>query len=207
MILIGQYDSPFVRRVGIALTLYGLAFEHRPWSSFGDAARIRAYSPLSRVPVLVVGQAALTDSHLILAHLDESAPEGRSLTPAEPAARLRARALTGLATGAAETAVSLFYELKLHDSPSPLLVDRRQGQLRQAVAALEAAAAGIATPFLCGAEPSHADIAMAAAMRFVTEAHAGLIEPGGIPALTRRCAALEATEPFQTIRQPFIPPA
>ena len=29
MILIGQYDSPFVRRVGIALTLYGMKFEHR----------------------------------------------------------------------------------------------------------------------------------------------------------------------------------
>jgi hypothetical protein len=28
MILIGQLDSPFARRVGIALTLYGLPFEH-----------------------------------------------------------------------------------------------------------------------------------------------------------------------------------
>ena len=37
MILIGQYDSPFVRRVGIALRLYGLAFEHQPWSAFSDA--------------------------------------------------------------------------------------------------------------------------------------------------------------------------
>ena len=33
MILIGQYDSPFVRRVGIALSLYDIPFEHRPWSS------------------------------------------------------------------------------------------------------------------------------------------------------------------------------
>jgi hypothetical protein len=30
MILIGQYDSPFVRRVGIALALYSISFEHRP---------------------------------------------------------------------------------------------------------------------------------------------------------------------------------
>ena len=28
MILIGQYDSPFVRRVAIAMRLYGMAFEH-----------------------------------------------------------------------------------------------------------------------------------------------------------------------------------
>ena len=54
MILIGQYDSPFVRRVGIALTLYGMAFEHRPWSVFGDTEKIRPYNPLVRVPTLVL---------------------------------------------------------------------------------------------------------------------------------------------------------
>jgi glutathione S-transferase len=30
MILIGQFDSPFVRRVAIAMELYGLQYEHRP---------------------------------------------------------------------------------------------------------------------------------------------------------------------------------
>ena len=43
MILIGQYDSPFVRRVAIAMRLYGLSFEHRPWSTFGDADKIAPY--------------------------------------------------------------------------------------------------------------------------------------------------------------------
>jgi len=206
MILIGQYDSPFVRRVGIALTLYGQAFEHRPWSTFGEADRIRPYSPLTRVPVLVVDGVALTDSHLILAHLDDSAPAGRSLMPADPAARLAARRLMGLATGMAETAVSLFYELKLHDSPSPLLIARRGGQVKAAAVVLEEAAQA-ASPFLCGAALSHADIVMATATRFVTEVHPGLLVPGEIPALARRCAALEATEPFQAIQQAFVPPA
>ena len=54
MILIGQYDSSFVRRVGIALRLYGLPYEHRPWSVFGDADLIAPINPLRRVPTLVL---------------------------------------------------------------------------------------------------------------------------------------------------------
>lgn len=54
MFLIGQYHSPFVRRVAIALRLYGLSFEHRPWSAFGDADRIAPFNPLRRVPTLVL---------------------------------------------------------------------------------------------------------------------------------------------------------
>ncbi|NMJ42329.1 glutathione S-transferase family protein [Roseomonas sp. JC162] len=207
MILIGQYDSPFVRRVGIALTLYGIAFEHRPWSTFGDAGRIRPLSPLTRVPVLLVDGVALTDSHLILAQLDELAPPGTALMPADPVHRLAARQLVGLATGMAETAVSLFYEKILHDHPSPLLIERRGAQVTATAAVLETAAATAATPFLCGAAITHADIALAAAVRFVTEAHPGLLDPVALPALTRRCRDLEAMEAFQAIQQPFIPPS
>ncbi len=54
MILIGQYDSPFVRRVAIAMRLYGLPFEHKPWSTFGDRDRLAEFNPLSRVPTLVL---------------------------------------------------------------------------------------------------------------------------------------------------------
>ena len=45
MILIGQYDLAFTRRVGIALRLYGIAFEHRPWSVFGDADEAQRDQP------------------------------------------------------------------------------------------------------------------------------------------------------------------
>ena len=72
MFLIGQYDSPFVRRVAIALRLYELSFEHRPWSTFGDADRIAPYNPLRRVPTLVLeGGDALIESTAILDYLDE----------------------------------------------------------------------------------------------------------------------------------------
>ena len=72
MILIGQYDSPFVRRVAIALRLYGLPFEQRPWSTFGDADKLARYNPLRRVPTLVLDDGeVLIESGAMLDHLDE----------------------------------------------------------------------------------------------------------------------------------------
>src|SRR4051794_9416041 len=74
MILIGQFDSPFVRRVGIALRLYDLPFEHRPWSTFGDADKIAPYNPLRRVPTLVLDDGeGLIERTAILDYFDEKA--------------------------------------------------------------------------------------------------------------------------------------
>ena len=93
MILIGQYDSSFVRRVGIALTLYGLPFEHRPWSSFGDADKIRVYNPLVRVPTLVLDDGeVLIESHSMLDYLDSLVPADRAMFPAAQPARRQALA-------------------------------------------------------------------------------------------------------------------
>ena len=71
MILIGQYDSPFTRRVAIGLTLYGIAFEQRPWSVFSDADRIRPYNPLTRVPTLILDDGdVLIESGAIIDYVD-----------------------------------------------------------------------------------------------------------------------------------------
>ena len=99
MILIGQYDSPFVRRVAIALRLYGLAFEHRPWSTFGDADKIAPYNPLRRVPTLVLDDGeVLIESTAILDYLDElvGPDEGDDRARAAPSA---AQALKDLRAG------------------------------------------------------------------------------------------------------------
>ena len=64
MFLIGQYDLPFVRRVAIAMRLYGIAFEHKPWSTFGEGDTIAPYNPLRRVPTLVLDNGeALIESY------------------------------------------------------------------------------------------------------------------------------------------------
>src|SRR5690349_19204515 len=110
MFLIGQYDSPFVRRVAIAMRLYGIAFEHRPWSTFGDADKIAPYNPLRRVPTLVLDNGeALIESFAILDHLDELAGEAKAMIAPSGAERRRQLRLCALATGFGDKAVSLVY--------------------------------------------------------------------------------------------------
>jgi hypothetical protein len=116
MILIGQYDSPFVRRVAIAMRLYGMTYEHRPWSVFGDAERLAAFNPLRRVPTLVLDDgAALVESGAILDWLDEQVGRDRALIPASGVARRDALRVCGLASGLADKAVSLVYERVIHE--------------------------------------------------------------------------------------------
>ena len=92
MILIGQYDSPFVRRVAIAMRLYGLAFEHRPWSTFGDADKIAPYNPLRRVPTLVLDDGeVLIESAAMLDYLDELVGPERAMIAANGPARRHRR--------------------------------------------------------------------------------------------------------------------
>ena len=208
MILIGQYDSPFVRRVGIALTLYDLRFEHRPWSTFGDADKIRPYNPLTRVPTLVLDNGeVLIESHSILDHLDSLVPADRRMFPASEPARHQALKVAALATGMAEKAVSLFYEKVMHREASEVWTGRCRTQISAALAALEADRAARQTDDWFGDRIGHADIAVAAALRFIGDAHAGLVAMAQFPALAAHAARLEALPVFQTISQPFIPPA
>lgn len=208
MILIGQYDSPFVRRVGIALTLYGLPFEHRPWSIFGDVERIQPYNPLIRVPTLVLDNGeVLIESHSILDYLDSLVPTDRAMFPATEPARHQALKIAALATGLAEKAVSLFYELRLHKEASDLWVNRCRSQISVVLSVLESDRMKKAGEYWFHDRVGHADIAVAVALRFLAEAHPGLISMTDFPALNAHAARLEALPAFQEITQPFTPSA
>ncbi len=203
--LIGQYDSPFVRRVGIALTHAGMGFRHLPWSSFGDARRLRSVNPLTRVPTMVLEDGGvLVDSHAMLDHIDRRAAV--AMRPAGGAARDAALRIEGLATGLADKAVALFYEQRLHDTVSPQWVARCRDQIAATALALEGEAVSRPDGFWFGTL-SHADIALACAWRFVREAHPGLLAEQRLLTLVAQCAALERQEVFRAVAQPFIPPA
>jgi glutathione S-transferase len=208
MILIGQYDSAFVRRVGIALRLYGLEFEHRPWSVFGDAQMLMQVNPLGGVPVLVTDDGvALTDSKAILDHLDRLVGPERRLWPTDAEQAFEARRLTALATGLADRFVSLFYERRLHDNASPVLVQRREAQIAATLQALEKARGAAAGDWLYGAEITHADIALACVLRHLRESLPDLFDETRYPALAAHSARAEALPVFAEISQPFVAPA
>src|SRR5438874_9148118 len=121
MILIGQYDSPFVRRVALALRFYDLPFEHRPWSTFGDADKIAPYNPLRRVPTLVLDSGeALIESTAILDYLDELAGPAKAMIAASGPDRYRALRICALSTGLADKGVSLLYERVLRKEQSKI---------------------------------------------------------------------------------------
>ncbi len=208
MILIGQYDSPFVRRVGIALTLYEMPFEHQLWSAFKDAGRLRELNPLCRVPTLVLDDGTvLVDSHAMLDYLDGLVPAGRAMFPQREPERYRALRVATLATGLGDKAVSLFYEIRMHSEVSRTWVDRCRSQILSTLAALETERAGISSDYWFGGHIGHADIAVATVLRFVGEAHPGLAPIADFPALAAHAARLEALPVFRQVAQTFKPPS
>ncbi len=208
MILIGQYDSPFVRRVAVALRLYGMAYEHRPWSTFGDAERIAPFNPLRRVPTLVLDNGeALIESATILDWLDELAGPARAMIADSGDRRRQALKVCALATGLADKAVSMFYERALHQTTSEQWIARCRTQISDVLTALDADRASRAERFWFGDAIGHADVAVACALRFTREAHPGLFDEQRWSALAAHAAACEALPPFQDVVQPFLPPA
>jgi len=75
--LVGQYDSPFVRRVAVVLHHYGVVFERRVHSTFTDFEAMPGLGPFGKVPVFILPDGErLWDSRAILDHLHgETSPE------------------------------------------------------------------------------------------------------------------------------------
>ncbi|MHA1166163.1 MAG: glutathione S-transferase family protein, partial [Alphaproteobacteria bacterium] len=158
MILTGQLDSPFVRRVAIALHIYRLQFEHNVISAYDDFDELLALNPLGKVPALQLDDGTvLADSTLILDYLDQLAGDGKSLWPASLDARAGVLAHVGVAMGLAEKAVEFRSETvrRPSDKIDQPRVERILAQINAALDWLEKH-----TPnegFISGADITHAD--------------------------------------------------
>jgi glutathione S-transferase len=204
--LVGMLDSPFVRRVAIALELYELGYENLPLRTVGDAAEFARYSPLKRAPTLVLEDGStLVDSHLILAHLDELVAPERCLMPYAAVPRLLCRQVIGVAAGLADKAVSAFYEKNFHppEQRNARLLERNRGQLLDSLQWLEERAP---SEWLLGTELCHADIMVGTGIRFARDAVPDLLDLAPTPRVAAWCERLEALRIFQKTYLPFEPP-
>ena len=98
MQLIGMLDSPYGRRVAIALINGKSPFIHRPISLFRHVDQFSKLNPLLKAPtVLTDDGTALMDSSVILDYLAGVDPRIAALTPSKAPQRLKAARATGLA--------------------------------------------------------------------------------------------------------------
>jgi glutathione S-transferase len=88
--IIGNYLSPYVRKVLVVLSLKGLAYEIDPIIPFMGDDRFSELSPIRRIPVLIDDQVTLADSSVICQYLEERYP-APALYPADIAERAQAR--------------------------------------------------------------------------------------------------------------------
>ena len=198
MLLIGVNRSPYTRRVAITLKAYGMTYEQRDLSGFGNRADVRTANPLGRIPALVLDDGeTLVDSAAIIDHLDEVHGRDQALTPPAGGDRRAVLKVAALMMGACDKGLHAAYE-RNHHPPEKVhqpWIDDCMIQMKTALAAVEAMVEP-GRAYLLVVRLSQADIAafiaerLARGLKVDTETE--------MPRLRAHCARLLETEPFRS---------
>ena len=207
--IIGNYVSPYVRKVLVALGLKGVSYEIDPLVPFFGETAFEALSPLRRIPVLIDEQVTLTDSTVICEYLDERYP-GALLLPPGPADRAHARWLEEFAdTRLSDVLIwKLFFQRAIRPSifgeptDAAKVSEAIDDDLPAIMDYLEARAPK--ADFLFGAALSIADIAVACPFKNAMFVRwrpdpARWPHAAGWIARTLQHEAFRALEPFETV--------
>ena len=192
MILVGQYNSPYVRRVAVSLRVLGFAYEHDTRSVFSDFDAMRALNPLGRIPALVLDDGeVLIDSAAILDWLDQTAGPERALIP--PGGAERRQALRNDRARDRRDRQDRRRHLRAPDPARRAALARMDrplphpGQRRHRRACRE--------PWPAAAKLDQAQITTACMLRYVQMANSSLLPAGrfrSLEALSARCESLPA---------------
>jgi glutathione S-transferase len=200
MILVGQYDSPFVRRVGITLHLYGLPFERNTISVFNNAEEMARINPLVRIPSLVLDNGeVLVDSVAILDYLDELAGPEKALMPRSGSERRHILQIIAMAIGSVDKAGAIVYERFFHH-PAHVnqdLIARFKTQLAGGLDWLEER---LKDDWFFGGKISQADVSVGASLGYMNLRLPEAFADGRHPRLARFSAKCEAMEAFKATR-------
>jgi glutathione S-transferase len=193
MQLIGMLDSPYVRRVAIALIVAKAPFTHRPISLFRHIDEFSRVNPLLKAPTLVADDGTvLMESNVILDYLASVDQRVAALRPSKAPA-LRA---TGLALTVMEKAVQRHYERMLRPAEKrhEPWVDRVMGQLTGGLRALDSE---LPKSGWISGELGLGDISAACAFGFTQDILADVVDTSRYPNLGEFCARAEALAAFR----------
>lgn len=208
MKLVGLLDSPYVRRVAIALHLWQLPFEHEFLSVFRNVEAFSEINPLVKAPSLVCDDGeVLMDSSLILTYLAHLAGPEQTLIPNETKALQRSLRLTGLGLNAMDKTVQIEYERNYcplnkgeepwRDSRGENWPERIKQQMQTAYDLLEPYAEQSDGWLITPEQITLADITVCVAWRFTQFLFPDLIETSQYPALATLSKKAEALPAFQ----------
>jgi glutathione S-transferase len=209
MILVGQYDSPFVRRVAITLKLYGLPFTRNPISVFGDASEMARINPLVRIPSLVLDDGeVLVESGAILDYLDERVGPGLALIPSSGSKRRHMLQVIAISTGTIDKVGAIVYERHFHPGAkvNQEWVDRLK---RQAAGGLRWLEDKLEGDWFFDDKLSQADITAGVLLGYLDLRLQEALSDGSYPrleALAKRCEAMPAFVAARPAPDELMPP-
>ncbi len=196
MKLVGMLDSPYVRRVAIALQALNIPFEHSSLSVFRNMPEFSQINPLIKAPTLVCDDGeVLMDSSLILDYVERLSDEDKTLMPADMKSYQRAIRLIGLGINACDKTVQIEYERQRPEEKQyQPWRDRIQTQLTAAYDLIEPYAVDASTWLVTG-KMTQADITICVAWQFTRFIADEAVEANrypGIAALSKRAEASTA---------------
>ncbi len=200
MQLIGMLDSPYVRRVAIALHALNIPFDHSPLSVFRSIPEFSQINPLLKAPTLVCDDGeVLMDSSLILAYVERLTDMNNSLMPVDIKSYQRAIRLISLGINACDKTVQVEYERQRpEDKQYQPWRDRIQTQLIAAYDQIEPYAAETSA-WLVTQEMTQADITVCVAWQFTRLIADDVIEPSRYPGIAALSKRAEATATFKAV--------
>jgi glutathione S-transferase len=200
MTLLSHPFSPYGRKVKIATALKGLGdrieviqVDTNPLQN-PDITRA---NPLGKIPALVIdGDTAIYDSHVICEYLDSLAP-APALFPKGGVERMRTLTLGSLCDGILDAALLLVYEKRFRPEEKwhAPWQERQQGKIDRAIEHLER------SPPAWSASPDYGHLTLACALGYLDFRHEGKWRAGhpGLVAWLEEFAqavpAFEATTP------------
>jgi glutathione S-transferase len=172
MTLLTHPLSPYGRKVKIATALKGLKdrieavqVDTNPL----DNPEITRANPLGKIPALVIdGDTAIFDSHVICEYLDSLAP-APVLFPKSGVERMRTLTLGSLCDGILDAALLLVYEKRFRPEEKwhPPWQQRQQGKIDRSLDFLER------SPPAWGASPDYGHLTLACALGYLDFRHEG----------------------------------